>query len=394
MMNPLVQSDTGLALWALLYPIAVILVIVRIVIFFRRSRGGFVVPDRSRRPGRRRLIARIICGVIGAMILVALGIGAMWDARGAITLLHLPTKPPPDLPKPRKNEALPIEKARLLFHFIFIRNNIPIYAEEMEVRLPEDGGRNFSKAGSFSAVRFEIKLALSTLIVTRFAGSSSDLSSNAQYHLQLRDSLRSSSASGGVNLNIPKMGDGSSVAARTEILGTMLGDAMVQVICLARLVALDDPLKAASFSELVQGLTGFVNLAAPPITRTQDLGMSNPAGIRLAKNMGFSFGWLMVAALFLSQCFARRGMALAGILALCILYVAALDRAALAAHVSKLENKDLTVETRALAAESLFDTFFYRNSAMKAADRAAKDATNPESLRKLLRSAGEIWFNP
>jgi hypothetical protein len=105
------------------------------------------------------------------------------------------------------------------------------------------------------------------------------------------------------------------------------------------------------------------------------------------ESMGFSFASLMIATILLSQCFARRGLAFAGMLALCILYAAALDRAVLATHVSKLADKNLSIVTRTLAAESLSGTFFYRNSAIKALDRAANDETNPESLRMLMRRA-------
>ena len=83
-----------------------------------------------------------------------------------------------------------------------------------------------------------------------------------------------------------------------------------------------------------------------------------------------------------SQLFTRRGMAFVGTLTVCILYTAALDRMALGMHLAKLADKSQSVATRVLAVDSLTGTFFFRTTAWKAADGAARDAGEPEVARK------------
>jgi hypothetical protein len=379
----------------ILIPTILILVIIGIAILFRYNGGGFIVPAYSRRPRRRHIIVRIICGVLGVLILAALGVGTLRNARGVYASaaeaekinFHLPTKPSPELPKPKDlDEALPIKKARLLTHFIFISDNKPIHAEEMEIRLPEDSGRKFSKTGKIDAAHFEIGLKLHRLEVLKLRDGSHLSSPVSSYRVHFNSTLGSSSQGGWQDtIDMPEITDSPLPFGKTNPLVVIhYGQGRIQVVCLTQLVAFDDPLKTVSLNELVRGID-LSDRKLQPISRRQPSGSGAPAGFRLAESMGFSFALLVIATILLAQCFARRGLAFACMLALCVLYVAALDHAVLAIHVSKLEDKHLSVEARTFAAKSLPGTFFYRNSAKDAVDRAVKDETNPESLRELIR---------
>jgi hypothetical protein len=374
MMNPLLRSDPGLAFWSILILAILILGIVLIVVLFRRSTGNTVVPGRSRRPRPRPVIVRIICGLIGIGILVALGIRSLREAPGVHASFHFPTKSSPNWARPT-DDTISVERTRWLFQFIFFNNNFPVHAEEVEIRLPEDSGRTIIKTGNKNTLPVEVNLTLGSSSVSHYGSLEPIL--RGRYYIQLHDGMNSGGYSGDLRWLIPWEEDNIN-PARIQCLG---GNSRIDVFCLAHKVAFDDPLKKVNLYELVQSMD-WNDWRFSPIKRRLVFDLKDPAGIRLMHSMGFSFTLMVLAAILLAQCFARRGLAFSGMLLLCVLYVAALDRAVLAKHVSKLEDKNLSLETRLIAAESLNGTFFYCNAAEKALNRAVNDATLPEFWRR------------
>jgi hypothetical protein len=396
MSNPTVQANLALVLWRPLTLIIPALGIGLIALYFRPRRRSTFAPGRSRRRHPRHIAVRIICGFIGIGILVALGVGALREVRGVQALFHLPTKHSPVLPEPIKDKNVSSAnvdktdvKARLLVHFIFFRNEFPVHAEEVEVHLPADRGREFRKTGELGALDFDISLRFEDLeAFTRSANGPQEQYIGAKYRLSYGTD---NTLGGGFGLFSPGDLRNYGDAKKIDILESRDGQTTIQVVCLARLIALDDPLKTARFSELLVQDVNWNHrnfLASGSSGLVESFDGINSAGFQLMKHARGSFVLLMLAALFLSQCFTRRGLAFAGMLALCVLYVATLERAELAMHVSRLENRNLSIDTRLAAAESLSETFFYRRSAAEALVRNVNDQTIPECWRQcmLMRS--------
>ena len=97
---------------------------------------------------------------------------------------------------------------------------------------------------------------------------------------------------------------------------------------------------------------------------------------------------LLIAVALLTQVFTRRGVAFALILAGTILYVAALDRAVLATHLSRLDNASAPVAERKIACAEATGTFFYGKTAIERFDAVVKDPGAPMALRELAAQAG------
>jgi hypothetical protein len=220
----------------------------------------------------------------------------------------------------------------------------------VEIRLPEDRGRAFRKTGEIGALDFNISLAFERLeVYTRSPNGPLEQYVGAKYRCSYGNG---NTIGGGFGLFSPEDLKNYGDAKKIDILETSYEQTTIQVVCLTRLVAFDDPLKAVGFSDLLIQDVNWNDWKFSCYSNTRIIeifGIVNSAGFHLMNHMRGSFVLLIIAALFLSQCFARRGLAFAGILAFCVLYVAVLDRADLAMHVSKLESKNLSIETRIAA---------------------------------------------
>ena len=108
-------------------------------------------------------------------------------------------------------------------------------------------------------------------------------------------------------------------------------------------------------------------------------------GLALMSFIGTSSLLLLLAAGLLTQLFAHRSVAFAGVLALIVLYVAALDRAVLNAHLDRLADTDATIPTRLIACTQAGHTFFYRDTCRRKVQSIAAANDSPEKLRKLMQ---------
>jgi len=113
-------------------------------------------------------------------------------------------------------------------------------------------------------------------------------------------------------------------------------------------------------------------------------------GLALAGHIGISALLLMLAALLLTQLFARRSLAFVGVLAAVVLYVAALDRLALGTHLSHLRDPGEPVRARITACCHASDTFFYRKTALARVRAVADDPQTPLALRDVARGAARF----
>jgi len=113
-------------------------------------------------------------------------------------------------------------------------------------------------------------------------------------------------------------------------------------------------------------------------------------GLGLAGHIGISCLLLIVAALLLTQLFARRSLAFVGVLAAVVLYVAALDRLALGTHLSHVRDAQAPLAARITACWHATDTFFYRKTALAGVRAVADDPQAPSALCDVAQGAARV----
>jgi len=410
------------------------LVVALAVRFGRRgpSLGG-------RRPRPRHIVVRIVCGVLGAIILVAIGVGTSQEVRRCYAgegppkplTLRVPTLPPPELPTPAGGDReAEVKEARLLVSFLAVEVGAgeprPVGAWQLEVRLPQDKGRmltlgtvvgrynvgsrvmvgalNARPAGapprepsgaSFGDIRaYRAKADRPATLVADYGGTS---------FLCSGPGLSMSLGRAGLPLDEVWWVEGPRVYTYLRAMPplSIVHGPEHQIVFIAQgdRVAEGDPLEEVPVAEFVRQHEGELRQASDdqllacfrhrqPRTPAEDI----PRFLALAGHIELSSLLLLVAAILLSQLFARRSLAFVGVLAAVVLYVAALDRAALGTHLSRLADPQASVATRAIASWQARETFFYRTTALRAYEKVAADSEAPAAVRELA-AAGARWLS-
>ena len=416
-------------------PIAAAIVVAFALWFGRR---GLLPGGRSPQP--RHLVVRIVCGVLGVIILVAIGVGTSQEVRRCYAseeppkplTLRVPTLPPPDLPTPPQGgREVEVKEARLLASFLAVEVGAgeprSVGAWQIDIRLPRDKGRlltlgtvvgrsNVSSqvqvsalnarppgapprepsGASFDDIRaYRAKAAPAPTLVAVY-GSTCFICSGP--------GLQMNRGRGGLPLDevwcVEGPGSYTYLSAQPPL--SIVHGPEHQLIFVARAcrVAEGDPLREVPVAEFVRQHEAEVRQACDdqllacfhhrhPRKPEDD----NPfRGFALALHIEASSLLLLVAAILLSQLFARRSLAFAGVLAAVVLYVAALDRAALGSHLSRLADPQASVATRMVASWQARDTFFYRATAVRAYEKVAADSEAPAAVRELA-AAGARWLS-
>jgi len=379
----------------------IILVAVVVLVAFKLSGRGLAL---RRRPRKRHLVVRIVCGAVAAIILVAITVGTWNDVRrcyatddlGKKLTVRVPSKPAPALPVPAEQYGrTEVEKARFLFHVVvadFAAGAArPVHVEEHEVRWPRDKMQVLERRFRFEDFEAHYTLVLPTLYVRRGSeGEPPVLQADGTYSVGWRCPGRSSSRSGGLSL------DGVWYAAdmaRPRVPGKRpLSIAAaprrdLKAFGFVTRAAEDDPLHEVALDAFLEQREADMRRALANKGDRATIGHRLPAdiplrGLALAAHIGLSSLLLLVAASLLSQLFVRRSLAFVGVLAAVVLYVAVLDRTALGAHLSRLSDAAAPLPARVVACRQATDTFFYAGTALAAVRSVADDAAAPAPLRQ------------
>jgi hypothetical protein len=376
---------TVLAAAVLILPIAAGLTMQRI----------FQVPDEYRgRPGRPRLLA----AVLGLVLLAALVAGTLWTIPAVYDRPSpsnpealLPTKPHPPFPPDGSPEE---GTERFLVTILIVEEGLGLerlvhLIDQIDVRFPEESGEE--RRWTFDAFGRECRLQL-TLDEPR---AIKKIGLHFGYRLQY--SFGSWSGGGSVAWNVLDQAVGSF----QEIAGLPIGSGWslpafslvperfprsAKLGLFALRLAPDDPLRKVSFDEFA--LETGIPERIPGREKYGSTSLNIPTGgFVLAAHSGFSTVLLLIAGLLIVQAFPRRFAVLPVVLAVLVLIAAALDRHGLAVHMGRLEDPAATLSERALAADSLPATFFFRKTARASARGIAEDAQAPEPLREHARAA-------
>jgi hypothetical protein len=383
--------------------VAAVAVVVFLIVRATRGGGAFRA-FAARRPRKRRLVTRIVCGSLGGLILLAVTIGTFrevgsvyaTDEQAAGLMLHVPTKEV-ELPAiPRRQHPVELERARLLYAIVIAERRgeewIPVRVAEHELRLPSDNRRRFGKM-SIYGIRIEHEFVVDRIVAVR---------ERIAFRLHGREdfnatrSMRGYRGRGGSMDSEPvaHIYDASGGWPRTKSpLSIARGPSPeLHAFHVATLVAADDPLKKVPAAELLNSRRKEFKRA----TRQLDTGYSRwvPSdediplrGLGAAVHFGVASLLLLVAAILFSQLFARKGLAFAETLSGVVLFTAVLDRAALGSHLSRVEDKEAPIAVRMTGCVHAADTFFYRGTAASRLRSVMEDDATPETLRDL---AGEV----
>jgi hypothetical protein len=360
--------------------------------------------SRSRAPRPWHPAVRIVCGVLGIGLLIALGVGTWREVRGVYGYdtsrltpqsdLHLPAKPPPALPAPTQPlvpgpggtaSSYPLREARVLYHLILRQGAYPIHAEELDVRFPEDAGKELVRKFEYAGVEYHATMMLTSIMAHCSENSPFRLSAEGSFNIDAFGGGISWSDTKGVlapSIDIVNPYHHSEKAYATEIctrdkVGPGIENSTKKpwslvssvsdpnVVLQVRLINRDDPLKPATLVEVAgsdwrsdRGVSSGSSLAT----------VNRPPALRLMEALGVSSIILIFAAVLLAQIFVRRGLAFAGMLALCMGYAAVLDRLAVGIHSGKLADPQQPMEIRIMAAEALHSSYFYKETASRAAE--------------------------
>ncbi len=399
------MSASSIAIGPIL--LLVLIGVLAVALLATRRSGLWMAPGR--RPRKRHIVTRIICAALGALILGAVAVGTWQDVRrcyepgekAEVLTVHVPARPAPSLPAPLAGEfGAEIERARLLVHFMVVDVSSgrfrPLHIEEDEIKWPEDRGRTYGTSFELDAIKVEYGFSIDALRARRAEpGKPPFLEPRGNMHVSHQDRYRRGSRSGGFakegvsHWRQLRAARPPSNRPLSIVPGTPPSE--IRAFFVVTRVAEDDPLKEVPATEFLESREGAMREAmsksgggeiVPRFGRLKRA-VSMP-GVALAAHIGISSLLLLVAAILLTQLFTRRSLAFAGVLAAVVLYVAVLDRAALAAHLSRLRDPQASVETRLSAATQATTTFFYQETAQAALDEARKAEASSVPLREVM----------
>ncbi len=159
-------------------------------------------------------------------------------------------------------------------------------------------------------------------------------------------------------------------------------------------LAYDDPLKEVSASQLMAMHQSEMSrvLAQDKSFRSYCAETKNPKpafGLAGAAHFGVASFSLLLAAILLTQLFRRRTYAFAGVLAIVILYAAAMDRVVLGMNVSHLKDSSAPLVVRTTACRQTAMSFFYGKTALCEIQAVASDKTAPAGLSQCAQRTAE-----
>ncbi|MHC4248956.1 MAG: hypothetical protein ACYS9X_07500 [Planctomycetota bacterium] len=358
----------------------------------RRGSSGALLAGR--RPAKRRLVTRIVCGSLGGLILVAVAVGTfrevgrVYAGREAQDVLEvsLPTLQPPTPEGPPNRHRTDLQ-FRVLFHLLIGEvsggNFVPVRVLEHDIRIPEDSGALLADEFEVDGFQVDCRPWIDRAHVVR---DGRDLRIRPFGGVDFGWETSGSAASGGGHFHdagVQGLGTLGWGRPQHAPLSVVPGAASrLHAVYIVTVVDLDDPLRRAPASDLVRLHAREIAREAGArvrVARRRDMDIPMP-GIALAAHIGASALLLVAAAALLSQVFARRLLAFAGTLAGVVLFVAILDRAALGSHLSRVEDTEAPLGTRMTACARAAETFFFRKTAFGRIGAVLKDESTPPEL--------------
>jgi len=373
-------------------PILLILgFVVFLVLYSLGRRWGIHTPGYRLFP--RPLLARILAGISGASLILALAAGTIWQIHGVYGTgtageqgeCLVPSLPPPPFPQWEEDGT---GSERFLVHLMALSRGLGFstqveHLEQFEVFWPRDKNKEYLR--SFSAFDTDYRYGFHLMSVD-------DMGLRFSHDLRYKGFERSGSSSGSSRL---KWRDSRDIAVETidhwssdgfshhplSLLPRRYGNRK-EIVLVAQRISREDPLKKVGPSKFLEETRILESLSKPKAT-TGGNASNFPLGlVALAAHTGASMVLLLLVPILLSQVFIRRFSAFLCALLFSLFLAIGLDRYGLGVHRGRLEDREAPLVERSIALDSLTTSFFFRESARMAARKIYKDSSEPKALRE------------
>lgn len=351
-----------------------------LAVYFLKGRSG---GSPGRRPGFRHWITRVICGVIGAAILVTILVATLRADRPSVEpvspiSLRVPTLPEPEAPK-RKED---FKGGRFLVQMVVMQGGgfpgVPIASQSYDVRWPQDREGTYSLALQHGSRQILLKQHFTEIQLDR--GNRPTLLGSMDFQVQAENSSRS--RSGGITYPGMLPVEGHRHSRGLFALGKEVEEELFALYDITW-IRNEDPLRPASLEEWVARRSkaawdGERELGrfSPEFESDQD----SPAAF-LTQSLEVTFFPLLAAAILLAQLFRHRPLGFVKVAAGIILYVGALDRISLQRNQSTARDSSAPLEVRMIACSRLQNSAFFRLTAIEDLRALAADASVPKPLQ-------------
>jgi len=329
-----------------------------------------------------------------------LGRAQLQVARAASLHVHVPSHPPAPVTSTRGHEP-DLATAKLICHVIVVEGGPgalrPVAVDETVLDYVK--GHGVTAEGSIEVEGLHVSYTLGVQELTTWQDPPL-LAATVNHSFKVRGAWGSSSSSGSGGrvpldeLHCRRDIGGAGRFSRQRPLSVVRGARRrFHLFYSITRADADDPLESVTLTRFVQDHHVAIAKAVKESTGTRHSrrrsDMIPMRGMALADHIGASALLLGVAWLLLVQLFRRRTAALVAVAMAMVLYVAALDRWALGAHLSHLADPSAPLRDRITACDQATDTFFYGKTAIEGLRKVADDPATPSVLRDRARETAE-----
>ena len=388
-------------------PFLIVLIVVAVVLLTRWGRTRSL----RRRPRRRHIVTRIVCATLGLAVLIAVGVSTYRDVNAVYTTdvesqtVSVPTLDPPRAPELQKGEfSKDVDEGALLLHFVFVdpMTSTPVHVETLEADLSQPETPSFTR--KINVAGYAVSLSCNVVEVSWQRGPSESGAPVLRMQGSTALNWRGGGSTGSrASSGLMKPGYFTSIGRGD--LGPYNPLSIVRrphgrlnVIRLVSRVAEDDPLQEVTLNAFAEAhadeIAALMSGGDQVYTQVPSRHPGEVPGIAMIARFGPVCLLLLAAAILFAQLFVSRPLAFAGMVAVMVLYVAALDRAVLSANLSCLADTEMPVTSRILAARNARRTFFYAETAKEKYAALAADADEPEPLRRAVKDLNTpvLWW--
>ena len=383
-----------------------------------------------RRPRKRHVVTRIVCGALGVGIIVAICAGSWlqvqrpYDATGVPEQVTMPARSMETMfPGLKPGQQVELKQARLLVDFLIVDVSTPVLRtvhfdqRELQWKRSDRSSNVIADKLRIGGSEVEYSFDLSKLYVVRdeaglvflkVTGGGSYVYHGPDYFWSGGSGTISSGGYIGrsglidsFDMPTPRRGVHRALSVVPGSLMPYGGDALC--MSFVTLAAEDDPLRKADLADYIahrstaiwSEVQGKMGRRRSLLVAVHGLTTEVPSpGAALADHIGVVAVLLVAATLLLAQLFTRRKAALVAISTALVLYVAAVDRIGLEAHLGRMESTGNSTHIRMTGCVQATTTFFWRDTARRHIAAVAADANNPAPLRKLAGALADAYTSP
>ena len=351
------------------------------------------------KPDHHHWVVRILCAILFVSALIAVGVGT-WrgtneDAFPRQTSLQARTKAPRSiiLPKNYHGQKIDIGPSKLIGTVLVVRKVqdrfLPVCGESLTRVWPPTSNNNLAFHGEYAGATYTVTMHLGELVNH---GNAGDIYANNCLSIQAQGATWSRTGGTGSlelnSLNIENLGFGQDSLYHAPLSLIPEGnDGDLRLLIHLTRADNDDPLQEIPAAQWLDSHASDRRLSNEQMNSYNGVRSDPnvPPGIRMLAFLGPSAVLLLIAAIAGAHLLrhGRRAYALAGLLALMVLYAGLLDALVLQRRSRLAADSNQPEAARAQALAGMIrGTFFHSGTASSRVRALAADAATPDSLRK------------